>query len=58
MRSDSDYELVTVRRGGDVVEITKDQLVVGDVVLLTAGDEIPADIELLESVDMRSRRPR
>ena len=53
MKSDRDYEVVTVRRDNEVIQITKDQLVVGDCVLLTAGDEIPADIELIEGVDMR-----
>lgn len=53
MKSDQDYELVKVRRNHTVVEITKDQLVVGDIVLLSAGDEIPADILLFESTDMK-----
>lgn len=52
MRSDSDYEAVKVRRDGEVLEITKDQLVVGDVVILNSGDEIPADIELYHAMDM------
>ena len=53
MKSDKDYELVKVRRAGCVIEITKDQLVVGDVVILSSGDEIPADIELYEATDMK-----
>lgn len=53
MKSDKDYEPVKVRRNGAVIEITKDQLVVGDVVILSAGDEIPADIELYEATDMK-----
>ena len=53
MKSDKDYEPVKVRRNGSVVEITKDQLVVGDVVILSAGDEIPADIELYAATDMK-----
>lgn len=53
MKTDKDYELVRVRRGGQVIEITKDQLVVGDVVILSAGDEIPADIELFHAMDMK-----
>ena len=32
-----------VRRDGDSAEIPADQLVVGDVVLLAAGDQVPAD---------------
>ena len=53
MKSDKDYEPVKVRRNGSVVEITKDQLVVGDVVILSAGDEIPADMELYAATDMK-----
>lgn len=53
LKSDKDYEIVKVRRAGDVEEITKDKLVVGDVVLLNAGDEIPADIKLLSSTDLK-----
>ena len=53
MRSDQDYEPVKVRRNGVVVEVTKDQLVVGDVVILSAGDEIPADGVLLSAVSVQ-----
>lgn len=53
MKSDKDYELVKVRRDCTVLEITKDQLVVGDIVILAAGDEIPADIELFEAIEMK-----
>ena len=53
MKSDKDFEPVKVRRNGIVMEIPKDQVVVGDVVVLAAGDEIPADIKLYQSVDMK-----
>lgn len=53
MKNDKDYELVKVRRNGMVTEIAKDRLVVGDVVILSAGDEIPADIELFRSMEMK-----
>ena len=53
MKSDKDFEPVKVRRNGVVVEITKDQIVVGDIVLLSAGDEIPADLELYQATDLR-----
>ncbi|MBO7249505.1 MAG: cation-transporting P-type ATPase, partial [Bacteroidales bacterium] len=53
MKNDKDFEPVKVRRNGVVIEITKDQLVVGDLVILSAGDEIPADIELIGAVDMK-----
>lgn len=53
LKSDKDFEPVKVRRNGTVLEVTKDQLVVDDIVLLNAGDEIPADIILLSSTDMK-----
>lgn len=53
LRNDKDYEPVKVRRCGVVVEITKDQMVVGDVAILSAGDEIPADIRLFTATDMK-----
>lgn len=53
MKSDKDYELVKVRRNNKIIQITKDQLVVGDIVILSAGDEIPADIQLYQSTDMK-----
>ncbi len=53
MKSDKDFEPVKVRREGVIMEITKDQLVVRDVVVLSAGDEIPADIELYISTDLK-----
>lgn len=50
----SDTENVKViRNNGTTVEIPKDELVVGDIVILSAGDEIPADIELLEAIEFK-----
>ncbi|MBY5161005.1 cation-translocating P-type ATPase [Salsipaludibacter albus] len=40
-------QVVTVRRDGNVVEIAAVDLVVGDVVLLEAGDRVPADGRVL-----------
>lgn len=53
MKSDKDYEPVKVRRSGVVSEIPKDELVVGDVVLVAAGDEIPADLLLYHALDLK-----
>ncbi len=53
MKSDADFDPVKVRRNGTVVEVGKDRLVVGDTVLLNAGDEVPADIRLRVATDMR-----
>lgn len=41
---------VKVMRDGSIMEVGKKELVVGDVVILETGDEIPADCTLLESV--------
>jgi Mg2+-importing ATPase len=37
-----------VLRGGKVEQITADQLVPGDIVILATGDKVPADIRLIE----------
>lgn len=44
---------VKVRRGGKVVEIARKDVVVGDVVIIEVGDEIPADGTLIESTDLQ-----
>ncbi len=44
---------VKVRRGGHTLEITSQQLVPGDVILLEAGNAIPADCRLVESANLR-----
>ena len=45
--------LVRVRRDGQVREISSRDLVPGDVVLLEAGNVVPADLRLVESVNLR-----
>ena len=42
-----------VRRDGKVQSVPAEQLVPGDLVLLEAGDRVPADLRLLESRDLR-----
>lgn len=44
---------VRVRRHGTVEEISARELVPGDIVLLEAGNRIPADCRLIESVNLR-----
>lgn len=44
---------VTVIRNGHVAETTRADIVVGDIVMLDTGDEIPADGLLLEAVSMQ-----
>ena len=48
----NDKELVKVYREGGVKQIPKDELVVGDIVVVERGDEIPADGVLLHSMDL------
>ncbi|SFF81796.1 calcium-translocating P-type ATPase, PMCA-type [Prevotella sp. KH2C16] len=44
---------VKVRREGKVMEIPRKDVVVGDIVLIETGDEVPADGLLLESVNLQ-----
>ena len=45
----NDDEPVKVIRNGNAIEVPKKDIVVGDVVILNTGDDIPADGELLEA---------
>ena len=44
---------VKVVRGGHVVEIPRKEIVVGDIVVLAVGDEVPADGTLFEATDLQ-----
>lgn len=46
------HETITVKRNGIIKEISADELVVGDIVLLSAGDRVPADIRLSHVNDL------
>lgn len=46
----NDDELVKVMRNGNPTMIPKKDVVVGDLLLLSTGEEIPADAELLEAM--------
>ncbi len=45
--------VVRVRRKGQIQEISARELVPGDVVLLEAGNAVPADLRIAESVNLR-----
>ena len=45
--------LVKVIRNGHVQEVPRKDIVVGDIVLLETGEEIPADGELLEAISLQ-----
>lgn len=49
----SDEDLVQVVRDGRVTEVPKADIVVGDIVVLGTGAEVPADGELVESVSLQ-----
>lgn len=48
----NDSIMVKVIRDGNVTEVPKCDLCVGDVVILSSGDEVPADIELFEAIEL------
>lgn len=48
----NDDELVEVMRNGTMTTIPRKDVVVGDIVILNTGDEIPADGELLDAVTL------
>lgn len=48
----NDDELVQVIRDGNPTEISKKDVVVGDILILNTGQEIPADAHLLESTQL------
>ena len=61
MKADKEFELlnqvnddepVQVIRGGNTTEVAKKDIVVGDIIMLSTGNEVPADAELLEATAM------
>lgn len=48
----NDDDPVQVIRDGNVIEVPKKDVVVGDIVLLNTGDEVPADGKLLEATTL------
>lgn len=49
----SEDQLVKVVREGKVQEIARREVVVGDLILIETGDEVPADGRLVEAVDLQ-----
>ncbi|MGL5730879.1 MAG: cation-transporting P-type ATPase, partial [Bacteroidales bacterium] len=49
----NDDNAVKVMRHGNIIEVPKKDIVVGDIVLLDTGEEIPADGILLEATSMQ-----
>lgn len=49
----NDDILVTVIRDGRITEVSRKDVVVGDVVILNTGEEIPADGHLMEAVSLQ-----
>lgn len=48
-----DEELVTVMRNGFITRIERKEVVVGDMVFVNPGDEIPADGTLIETISLQ-----
>jgi Ca2+-transporting ATPase len=48
----NDEEPVEVIRNGNAMQVPKKDIVVGDIVILNTGEEVPADGELLEAVSL------
>jgi len=48
----NDDTLVKVIRNNNVCQVPRKDIVVGDIVILEAGEEVPADSELLESLNL------
>ena len=48
----NDEEPVQVIRNGNVTQVPRKDVVVGDIVILNTGEEVPADGELLEAVSL------
>ena len=49
----NDDVMVTVKRDGKVLEISRKEVVVGDIVILNTGDEVPADGVLLQAQSLQ-----
>ena len=49
----NDDTFVKVIRNGNICQILKKELVVGDIVILETGEEVPADGELLEAISLQ-----
>lgn len=49
----TDETLVRVRRNGEVVQVPRKDIVWNDIVILEAGEEVPADIEVIQTIDLK-----
>jgi len=54
----NDETMVQVIRGGNICELPRRDVVVGDIVILNTGEEVPADGVLLKPFPSRSTNPR
>lgn len=49
----NDDTLVKVIRNGNIMEVPKQDIVVGDIIVLETGEEVPADGELIEAISLQ-----
>lgn len=52
-QSGKDDIMIKVYRNGNITEVPRKDIVVGDIVLLETGEEVPADGELLEALSLQ-----
>jgi Ca2+-transporting ATPase len=52
MNNIRDNALVRVVRDGKSIQVPRKDIVVGDIIVLGVGDEVPADAVLLEAMDL------
>lgn len=52
LNKENDSEPVKVIRNGNFTQVPREEIVVGDIVILEGGDEVPADGVLIESVQL------
>lgn len=49
----NDNILIKVLRNGNIHEVSKKDIVVGDIIVLETGEEVPADGELIEAISLQ-----
>ena len=49
----NDEEPVQIIRNGNFIEIPKKDIVVGDIIKIETGNEVPADAQLLEAISLQ-----
>jgi len=48
------HPVAKVKRGGKIIEVKASELVPGDVVFVDEGDSIPADLRVIEEMNLQT----